>query len=54
MSEKPKRGFVAMTPEKQLEIARKGGAATVKAHGRDHMANIGSTGGSRSKRGPKK
>ena len=37
------RGFAAMDPEKQREIARKGGEAV--SRDRDHMADIGRRGG---------
>ncbi len=37
------RGFAAMDPSVQKEIARKGGAAV--SRDRDHMANIGRKGG---------
>ena len=37
------RGFASMDPEKQREIARKGGAAV--SQNREHMAEIGRKGG---------
>jgi hypothetical protein len=43
MSNKQERGFAAMNPEKQKQIARKGGEAV--ARNRQHMAEIGRKGG---------
>jgi len=43
MAEKQERGFAAMNPEKQKQIARKGGEAV--ARNRQHMAEIGRRGG---------
>ncbi|MES1227618.1 MAG: KGG domain-containing protein [Armatimonadota bacterium] len=40
---KQERGFAAMSPEKQKQIARKGGEAV--ARNRQHMAEIGRKGG---------
>lgn len=40
---KSRRGFAAMSPEKQLEIARKGGEAV--SRDRQHMTEIGRKGG---------
>lgn len=37
------RGFASMDPERQREIARKGGAAV--SQNREHMAQIGRRGG---------
>jgi len=45
---KKRRGFAAMSAEKQKEIASKGG----KAHDRDHMAAIGAKGGKAKKKKP--
>ena len=39
------RGFASMTPERQREIAKKGGAAV--SRNRDYMASIGRIGGER-------
>jgi general stress protein YciG len=43
MSNKQERGFAAMSPDKQKQIARKGGEAV--ARNRQHMADIGRKGG---------
>ncbi|MEA2554336.1 MAG: uncharacterized protein QOJ65_2512 [Fimbriimonadaceae bacterium] len=43
MANKQERGFAAMNPEKQKQIARKGGEAV--ARNRQHMAEIGRKGG---------
>lgn len=43
MPNKQERGFAAMTPEKQREIARKGGMAV--SENRQHMSEIGKKGG---------
>ena len=43
MPNKQERGFAAMTPEKQREIARKGGMAV--SENRQHMSEIGRKGG---------
>ena len=43
MANKQERGFAAMNPEKQRQIARKGGEAV--ARNRQHMAEIGRKGG---------
>ncbi len=40
-----KRGFAAMDPEEQREIAREGGKAV--SRNKKHMAEIGRKGGSR-------
>ena len=45
---KKRRGFAAMSADKQKEIASKGG----KAHARDHMAAIGAKGGKAKKKRP--
>lgn len=45
---KKRRGFAAMSAEKQKEIASKGG----KAHAKDHMAAIGAKGGKAKKKKP--
>lgn len=45
MAEKKKKGFATMDPEKQREIARKGGK-TVSSNSQ-HMADIGRKGGER-------
>lgn len=42
---KSRRGFAAMPPEKQREIAQKGG----RSHTRDHLARIGAEGGRKSR-----
>lgn len=46
---KSNRGFAAMSPEQQREIARKGGTA-VSANS-EHMSNIGKKGGEASRGG---
>jgi uncharacterized protein len=46
---KQKRGFAAMKPEKQREIARKGGLKL--SRNRKHMAEIGRIGGENSQGG---
>ena len=43
MANKQERGFAAMNPDKQRQIARKGGEAV--ARNRQHMADIGRKGG---------
>lgn len=43
MDNKQERGFAAMNPDKQRQIARKGGEAV--ARNRQHMADIGRKGG---------
>jgi general stress protein YciG len=43
MSTKSKRGFASMDPEKQREIARKGGLSVSRNH--EFMAMIGRKGG---------
>jgi general stress protein YciG len=43
MPNRQERGFAAMTPEKQREIARKGGMAV--SENRQHMSEIGRKGG---------
>lgn len=43
MANKQERGFAAMSPDKQKQIARKGGEAV--ARNRQHMADIGRRGG---------
>lgn len=43
------RGFAAMSPEMQREIARKGGQTV--SQDRDHMASIGRRGGEASRGG---
>lgn len=43
MADQERRGFAAMDPEQQREIARKGGEAV--SQNREHMAAIGRKGG---------